>query len=330
VFSIATRGVRLLPVALLAAFMAGCGGGGNVAPGPAVQAGSPSSGPKSAASFERFRASIEQSTRASLPPGYQIQVGSTYVTKSGKTIFGDGNVAMKTTGKIGFLMGSKFFVYDRAQLTEVPNTFIKTSPGARQSSTVHTICNPDAGDCSGNPPPDPQPTDAPAPTTYASGSTPSADRIALARGGPCTQAFHTNGYPGAYYTWSTANINTWSLHFTPGYPGYAGTDWDYAADAIWLVDGTEYQYISDGAYLYAGYGYQHSLVYGDDIHKVSEAATIVYDQTAYGTNTIYGNSIISCPNDSGAGAITAPQSQPTDQGPGNGWGNHVIVPQGPA
>jgi hypothetical protein len=330
VLNVSTRGIRLLPAVLVAAFVAGCSGGGSVAPRSAAQSQTSPSGAKSSASFERFRASVEASTRKSLPAGYAIQVGSTYVTNSGKMVYGEANVGLKTASKIGFVLGSKSVVYDRSQITEVPNTFIKTGPSTRQSSTIHHICDPNAEDCSTDPPPDPQPTDAPDQTTYVSGTTPSADRIALARGGPCTQQFHTNGYPGAYETWSNANINTWSLHFTPGYPNYGGTDWDYAADAIWLVDGTEMQYISGGQYLYAGIGYQHSLVYGDDIHKVSEAATIVYDETPYGTNTIYGNSIITCPSDSSAGVLIAPQSQPTDQGPGNGWGNHVIVPQGPA
>ena len=150
----------------------------------------------------------------------------------------------------------------------------------------------------------------------------------MARSFPCTQQYHTNGYPGAYVSWSNANVNTWSLHFTPGYSNYTGTDWAYGADATWLVDRTETQYIYSGAYVYAGIGYQHSLVYADDIRKLSEVALIIYDETQFGyINTIYGNSMITCQGDSAAGVTVAPQTQPTDQGQGNGWQNAPIIPQ---
>lgn len=102
-----TKTIRdgLVPAAFLFVLAAGCGGGGSVAPSPSAPREVPAAGARSAADFERYRASVEASARRDAPAGYQVTVGSTYASKDRKSLYSDANVAFKTVDEIGFQVG---------------------------------------------------------------------------------------------------------------------------------------------------------------------------------------------------------------------------------
>jgi hypothetical protein len=328
-----------LPAVLIVASVTGCSGSGSITQRTFVQPRSVASDATRAAAFERFRAAFEQSVRSRTPAGYRIEVGSTYVTKRGRLAYSDGSVVMKTSTRIGFAGGSRFFVYDRNQLDEIPGSFIKAIPPSRQASTVHPICDPSAGDCPGSdptPPPDPTPTAPRDPTFDATGSsTPSSDALATARGNPCTQDFSNNGYPNSYMEWTNANTNTWTLHYIPGGPYYAGGIDDITGHyTLILADGTTTDTAFQGGFAPENVDHTVSVIWRDDIRKLQYVAITLYDYVPnyFLTNTVYSYVKITCPQDNGL--ISAPQPPgPTDppggNGNGGGWGNKVMRPQPP-
>lgn len=327
---------RLLPAVVAVCFAAGCGGGGSVAPRAAIDAQASASGGMPAAAFEQRRAAWERTVRSSIPSGYHIELGSTYVTKTGKLTYNEFSIAMKTPHSIGFAVGSNHFVYNRGDLDEIPNTSLKATPPSHHPSGGRTICNPDDGCGAGDPtpPPDPTPSD-PADLTFdATATTPQADNIASTRQAPCNHQYNNNGYPGSYMEWTGQNVNTWTLHYTPGYPFFdGGLDSLTGNTSIALIDGTVINNMIQGGFAAEGVEHTVSLIYRDDLRKVGYAAITLYDYVTprFFTDTVYSEDRISCPNDSGIYPPTPPG--PTDPGPGNGngggWGSHQLRPQPP-
>jgi len=332
------RGIGVVAI-LVGLLSAGCGGrNGLVAPRPETPAQAGPSSALSAPAFERSRAAWEQSVRQSTPAGFTIQLGSTYATKSGKLTYDEASVVMKTSRSIGFAVGSKYFVYDRNQLNEIPRTSILATPPGRRASGGRPICNPDAGDCGGGgppPPPDPNPTDPADVTIDATGSTPDADRIALARSSACTHQMNNNGYPNSYIEWTNANTNTWTLHYTPGYPYYAGGSDNITGNTrVALVSGPFIDNMIPGTLAPENVDHTVSVIYRDDLRKVAYVAITLFDQvsTYNFTDTVYAEDRITCSNDTSLFVAPIPPG-PTDPGPGNGngtgWGSHVVRPQPP-
>jgi hypothetical protein len=197
-------------------------------------------------------------------------------------------------------------------------------PAAKHVSNVRPHCiTPDA--C-----PDPTPPPETDPAATFSGSTAQADAIAATRGTVCTQSFSTNGYPGAQMTYDGTTGNSWTLTYRAGYPLYNGPiDNDFGTLAITFVDGTVQQVVVAVKQVYSGATTSQSMYYTDALSKVKYAEIKVVDYAGSATNTIIGLATVTCRNDSGVTVDPPPIRGPTDP-PGNGWGDPVLRPLGPA
>jgi hypothetical protein len=293
------RSIRggFVPAAVLI-LLAGCTGGGSVAPSSTAPHQISGSDKSSAATFEKFRAAAEAQARRVAPAGYQVSVGSTYVTKDHKAIYGDATVVLKTADKIGFQAGSTSVVFRRSELDEFPGTSIVTRPGGKTASYISHGCT-DVDNC----PPQPDPTDPPAPppppddwTPVLTVSTDAASALAAQRGLPCTQSFSVN-YAGATMSYSTADSNTWTLTYRPGYPFYIGLDTEYKSAAVSLVDGTIQQVIVPSYTVPTDGLTQASVIYFGSLLNVRIAQLAIIDYAYENTNQIEADATVSCVND---------------------------------